>query len=425
MLPVAVAMAGEKVEESGLSQALQWDVGGSLRLRYEWKQGFALGAPGVTDPQDYLLSQLRLHLKVHQGDLWALFLEGQDARVNSAFIDNRVNDTKAPNIFADRFDLHQGYVEVARGDDFATHVRIGRQKFNLGAQRMVASLEWVNTARVWDGVRISQQLMPGRVLDLFGSQLVPVNPRRINSHALTGNRMFDSRFYGAYLTDKVTIPDSQFEFYTLLRRNRHVGDRVQTYGLRYAYKAASWDADTELMLQTGRFANLRHRAYAVHVGVGLVMLPKLHLGLAYNYGSGDSNPTDGTHGTFDNLYPLNHAYYGYMDLFSLQNIHNAESVLKWMPTKKTAVRLAWEGFWLAHAGSDAWYNAGAGVVRNSTTATNTYVGSEIDITVSTKLHNWPVNLLAGYSHFFAGGYVAQSGSSSDADFFFLQSKAIW
>ena len=40
--------------------------------------------------------------------------------------------------------------------------------------------------------------------------------------------------------------------------------------------------------------------------------------------SGDDDPTDGVHATFDNLYPLNHVYYGYMDLFALQNLRNVE-----------------------------------------------------------------------------------------------------
>jgi len=51
------------------------DAGGSLRLRYEWKQGFALGTPGAIDPQGYLLSQRRLHAKVHHGEQWVLFVK--------------------------------------------------------------------------------------------------------------------------------------------------------------------------------------------------------------------------------------------------------------------------------------------------------------------------------------------------------------
>ena len=46
--------------------------------------------------------------------------------------------------------------------------------------------------------------------------------------------------------------------------------------------------------------------------------------LPFNYGSGDDDPQDGAHGTFDQLYPLGHAYYGYIDPFALQNLRNTE-----------------------------------------------------------------------------------------------------
>jgi len=402
---------------------VELDAGGSLRLRYEWKQGFALGKPGAVDPQDYLLSQLRLHVNIHHGDVWRLFIEGQDARVNSAFLRNTVDDVSPDNTFADRFDLHQAYLNVVWGDDFGGAIRVGRQKFNLGRQRLVASLEWVNTARVWDAVRLSQRLgNQGRVLDLFASRLVPVRPRAFNTHALTGNRMFDSQFYGAYLTDKVTIPHSRTELYYLLRRNTHAGDLVHTLGLRYEYKNRGWDADGEVMLQTGRYGFMRHRAYAAHIGAGRMILPAWHLGAAYNFGSGDSNAADNKHQTFDNLYPLNHAYYGYMDFFSLQNLHNAESVLTWQASRQNTFRLAYEGFWLVKPSSDAWYNAGGGVVRRAVGSVSPYVGSEIDATLTTSFPVWHVSTLLGFSHFFAGSYIHQTGTSRDVNFFYVQGK---
>jgi len=420
------AIAASLGDRMSISPGVAWDVGGSLRLRYEWKQGFALGKPGAVDPQGYLLSQLRVHLNIHQGERWGLYVEGQDARVNSTFLRNSVNDTQSANIFADRFDLHQGYVDVGWGDDFGAKMRVGRQKFNMGTQRMVASLEWVNTARVWDALRVSQQLGgKGRVVDVFASHLVAVRPRAFNTHAPTGNRMFDSQFYGAYLTDKLSMQNTQLELYYLLRRNTRAGDRVHTGGLRFDYKKDVWNVDGEAMLQTGRYGFLQQRAYAAHVGFGRKLGYRWHLGAAYNYGSGDSNPRDGKHQTFDNLYPLNHAYYGYMDLFSLQNIHNGEAVLKWTLNQHSHVRLAYEGFWLVKSGTDAWYNAGAGALRRAVGPVSPYVGSEIDLTLATAFKAWHITSLLGYSHFFAGSYIQQTGTSRDANFFFLQTKYIY
>jgi len=44
--------------------------------------------------------------------------------------------------------------------------------------------------------------------------------------------------------------------------------------------------------------------------------------IAFRLGWGYSNPKDGNHGTFDNLFPSQHGLYGIMDFFSLQNIHD-------------------------------------------------------------------------------------------------------
>ena len=114
-----------------------------------------------------------------------------------------------------------------------------------------------------------------------------------------------------------------------------------------------------------------------------------------------------------------------MDLFSLQNIHNAESVLKWKINQQSHLRVAYEGFWLVKSASDAWYNAGAGVVRRAAGPVSSYVGSEIDFTMSTAFKPWHLATMLGYSHFFAGSYIGQTGTSRDANFFFLQAKYIY
>ena len=52
---------------------------------------------------------------------------------------------------------------------------------------------------------------------------------------------------------------------------------------------------------------------------------------------------------------------------------------------------------------------------------DSHVGSEIDITLKHSLNKKWV-LVGGYSHFFAGGYTEDTGTSNDADYFFLMTK---
>lgn len=402
--------------------------GGSLRVRGEvWDDfRFSEDLPGSDD--EFVLTQLRLHLLWVPEEALRVYIEGQDARVigEDAHFGLREENT-VPSIFTDEFDLHQGYVDL-KPDLFETPVRlrVGRQKLNLGAQRLVSSLEWVNTARVWDAARITVG-GPERSLDLFSSRLVAVDFGEFNDWAKTGNRMFDSDFHGLYYTDKELLENTTLEAYYLLRHESDRNDEVHTIGGRFAHTCAAWDFDGELAGQFGDYNDMDHEAFMVHVGAGYTFeeLNNMRAGVAYNFGSGDDDAGDDDHETFDNLYPLNHAYYGYMDYFALQNVHNAEASVKGNVLENLNVRLAYQGFWLAEEEDDAWYNAGAAPLRNAGGANaSSYVGSEVDLTLKYKLPKIPT-IEGGYSHFFAGDYVGDTGPSDDSDFFYLQTKLVF
>ena len=147
---------------------------------------------------------------------------------------------------------------------------------------------------------------------------------------------------------------------------------------------------------------------------------RLKLGTAFNLGSGDDDPTDGVHRTFDQLYPLGHAYYGYMDLFALQNLRNTEVTVEAALPRGTTLRVALQDFALFSPGADAWYNvAGAVVYHAGDAAISSHVGNELDVTV--RLPVGPVGLEVGYGRFFGGAYLRDASFALDtADFFYLQ-----
>ena len=107
-----------------------------------------------------------------------------------------------------------------------------------------------------------------------------------------------------------------------------------------------------------------------------------------------------------------------MDLFSWQNIHNPAVSVSVQPAKNLTAKLDYHLFWLAETG-DAWYRANAVTqVRPITPGASSYVGSEVDFTLTWKPTKF-LGLQAGYSHFFAGDYLEASGASDDADFGYL------
>ena len=96
----------------------------------------------------------------------------------------------------------------------------------------------------------------------------------------------------------------------------------------------------------------------------------------------------------------------------------AEVVL--LQNKSVARKLTLRGdyhlFWRA-SDADAVYNAAGGVLRADNGSDASYVGSEIDL-----LLNWQIDRhlssYLGYSHFFAGDFIEQTGPSDDIDFFY-------
>jgi len=145
---------------------------------------------------------------------------------------------------------------------------------------------------------------------------------------------------------------------------------------------------------------------------------KPRFGIDYAYATGDGDPTDDSSGTFQNLFPTNHLYYGYMDLFAWQNLRNPAVHFAVSPHEKVTVSLDWHWFWLDDT-ADAWYRASIrDTVREPVAGASSYAGSEMDLTIQWRAHKH-LEVLAGYSRFFAGDYLTATGPADDADFAYL------
>ncbi len=396
-------------------------VGSQLRLRGESRRNFKFDDARAGNDEGFLLSRLRVGLTWQPNDRITGAVELQDARIHG---EEAISETRTPNVFADQLDVHQAYldVETPASSRVPIAVRVGRQKLVYGSQRLVSPLEWVNTARVFDGARIAIGAGTGRRLDAFATRLVPVAPRGLNDHGPTGSRLFNSQLHGVYYTDSELLPAGAVEGYWLLRREARLGDTVHTIGTRVDARYGPWAFDGELARQTGSYGGLDQRAAMMHVGGSFATrLPgRPRLGAAFNLGSGDDDPDDGVHGTFDNLYPLNHVYYGTMDLFALQNLRNVEASVDAALPGGASVRVAYQHFALVAPGTDAWYNAAAGIVHaGGDPHVAADVGSEIDVTVRARIRH--VGLEAGYGYFAGGGYLREMDFRlNSAHFFYLQ-----
>jgi len=377
-----------------------------LRVRAEFRERVeGVANAGFADGRDdiYYLSRIRLNATLTGKSIGAV-VQVHDARVG----DKSIGPTGAP--FKAAFDLRQAFVDLGHAKA-PVMARLGRQELAFGDQRLVGHANWLNSGRTFDALRLTVTTTPARI-DLFGASVVRILDDEFDK---SGN---GNRFAGAYVSTPRIIPQATAEPYLFWRRDINqraesgVLDSLQqvTTGARLAGRlSSSLDYNVETVLQRGSLGPDSIRAWAGHWQLretfSGAQTPRLSA--EYNFASGDADPTDGTRGTFDQLYPTAHDKYGLADQVGWRNIHHVRAGFEITPIKSTPISVGYHAYWLA-AARDALYAAsGAPIARVPEGAASTRVGQEIDVQVSRPLTPY-LALSAGYAHLFAGPFLKEA-----------------
>jgi hypothetical protein len=345
-----------------------------------------------------------------------------------------VEDLDRPplQIHENRFDVHQLFIDLrVLGEEVPLTVRVGRQELLYGKQRLISPLDWSNTRRRFDGVKVFWKDEKLR-LDFwyarpFGTVTID---RSENLHRKPDEYAEETHFYGAYGTYKLNKTHGVDGYFLALR---DTGDRVNangeagdlalfTFGGRFWGQTGPFDYDAELAGQWGRWTGDTIQAWMAAVDAGYTFkecpwTPRIGAGL--HYASGDDNPNDGKHQTFNMLFPLGHAYWGWLDQIGGQNLYDAYVNLTLKPHPQVTGKIVMHSFWLAEE-KDALYNLGGGAVRRDVRGdSGAEVGQELDISVSWQIdpHH---NLLLGYSHMWGSNFIRATGPCEDPDLFYVQ-----
>jgi hypothetical protein len=134
-----------------------------------------------------------------------------------------------------------------------------------------------------------------------------------------------------------------------------------------------------------------------------------------------ANGTDdrGAGNGFNQLFPLAHKYLGFMDLFGRSNIESPNVQLTMQPHEKLKV-LVWYYYFFLQNGNDAPYSVVMSPFNPANAPASRDLGHEIDLLFTYSLTP-RIELLFGYSHFFAGDYYKLTPGvpyDGDADFFY-------
>lgn len=285
------------------------------------------------------------------------------------------------------------------------------------AERLIGNWDWVNVGRRYDGV--SGELGLGDTAHLSGFAFRPLAGGVDYDDAF--EQLDDLAVYGLTLTARhgAWLPHTELRLYGLVYDDERPGALaaaggavdVTTWGTSLLAGNDANDLLVWLAWQQGDWGPADHDALAWIVEGGhrftLADLPLvLRGGIAQ--ASGDDGGND--HGTFFNLLPTNHKFYGSMDFSAFQNLRDLYAELLLGAGKPWSLRLALHRFELVER-TDAWYG-GSGAFdevrlgfapRRPPTGSfsDRHLGDEIDLSATWALgHGFKLD--AGVSAFLGG-----------------------
>ncbi len=387
------------------------DVGGQVRLRYHYEKGMGqdIAGPGTQRFQDtehdFLLSRVRLYTNWRVDETTRFYVEGIFADVTDD------GGTYMPRIIDRNWgDFLNCFVDYT--PEAGTTLRVGRQELIYGAERLISPLDWANTRRTFDGVKVMLSNDEWKV-DGFYTYYVPVVPNELDEAD------WDQPFYGVYATYGGCEHD-KLDLYYIGYDNKNPGTitsdfSLHTLGSRLYGDRGDWLYDAEGGVQVGRQSGLgldQEAGFATGgIGRKLPQYPwKPTIWFYYDYASGNFPGDD--FNRFNQLFPLSHKYFGFIDAVQRSNIE-APNVLLTMKPEENWDLLFWYWRFIADSASDIVPSIG-GTPNQS--LTRTHFGDEIDILAKRTL-SARSNLVLGYSHFWRGNKIL---APEDADFVYTQ-----
>ena len=433
LLPFGSIMAQEAQAEKKKNKLI---FGSEMRLRYEFQnnfnQKFYGDGPGQGSSNDgFLLGRFRAGLDWYPTDKIHIAVWGQDSEAwdmdmpNSSFYKKNFLCDHNPN--KDRWELYTTYIELKDLFDKSLNLKAGRQLIFYGNNRVFGPGQWGNTGRwIWDAIKISWRFDRGFIDMFYGQTML----HEVNRFSIKHRHGFAS--IGAYthvdLMRKpffVAIEPMIFSKYD--KHHNYTGEKTGEGDLDSWYAGArlygsnisGFDFDCTFLQEQGDFSNDDLRAYGYHLMVGYKLKtawrPKLSL--EYTYASGDSNPNDNDHETFQGAFGARDKMYGRMNLFHWRNLRDIEAGLSIKPLKGLNVKVSFHKFLLAER-KDGWY-LNSKTYRDKTGRSGNEVGRELDIVAKYKLSKSNV-FMAGFGHFWPDEFAKKTASNKQANWIFLQ-----
>ncbi len=351
----------------------------------------------------YYLNRVRLRANLEPREWLRATVEFQDAR--------------APGIlnaegFADRNDVRLAYLALGRARS-GWELTIGRQEIPLGDERLVAADSyWDPLGRSWDGASLAYRRGDLKLSWFAASNLASIE-KRLNRPD------WHDRLFGFVATLPKGPGKVQLEPYFLydetlpgrIEDGRDPNERTATFGTRAVGELpARCEYNFEAAFQRGSNRGEPVEAWAWYGGITHQIgasdrAPRV--GFEYNFATGDRDPGDGRHATFNDLHSSNYNQWGLADPLIWRNTHAGAISGDWAASRRWKLSAGYRAFWLATR-ADRLYTADGDPLEANPSVSSAHVGNQICAMVAFALAE-RVDLYAGYGRFFPGLYLKESG----------------
>lgn len=314
-------------------------------------------------------------------------------------------------------------------------VQVGRFSMELGSGRLIAQEAYRDVARAFTGTRASWRPHTTGTVTLFG--VFPVATFPDDRDGLLHNRMAADRelwnqtFWGVfYQRDRLwRRTGGEAYVYGLHEHDvpgrRETRDRqLWTAGFRL-YRPASvgaWDVDVESAWQRGharassvpsdtRPLEVSARWLHAHAGRAFAGPWSLRVGVEYDYGSGDRNPSDDRWNRFDGLFGSRRVELGPTGIYGALGRENIQTIgvrFSLVPTSRVDGFAAYRALWLA-AAADAFASTD---VRDAAARSGRYAGQQIDVRVRAWTVPAVMRLEIGVTHLMKGPFLRSAPNAT-------------
>jgi hypothetical protein len=393
--------------------------GVSVRERFESNNAPLFGVGAANQNNNYLLSRSELHADLRVTEHIQIF-----AQLESDFA-----PWKSPLTPVDQESLgvEQAFVALVEPLGEGTlKVRLGRQQMAFDLQRFVSVRDGPNVRQSFDAAWMDYEIYPWRFIGFYSQ---PVQ-NRIPSYAFDDYSSGQQTFSGVRMERKLAPSVGLDAYYARFTQDntRYLFDsgneQRHILDVHFAAKLGAFDLDTEAMGQLGFVGSKDVRAWYFGALGGYTFSQVAwspRLGLQFDIASGTNDPTGGTLGTFNPLFP-NGYYFALAGYTGFPNIIHLKPSLTLHPTAASKLLLAVAPQWRQTV-ADAVYVQPNIPVPGTAGQPDSYTGTYFQLRLDWAL-NPHITFALEAVHFSVGDVIRRAGGR-DADYVGVQFAFGW